>query len=136
MIAAMHSVSRCFVAAATTKYLSFSAVPTSYVFLKTLKVFTTDRWDLYAVVQSTLHEVWARKYSGALKQDLRYSRKGRSSFSSRKKSGTPNPRELSARTAGRRWCTQYWIDAPLSRFPSDFSGPRSAASGHAGATRS
>ena len=26
-----------------------------------------------AVVQSTLHEVWARKYSGALKQDLRYS---------------------------------------------------------------
>ena len=31
-----------------------------------LNVFTTDRWDLYAVVQSTLHEVWARKYSGAL----------------------------------------------------------------------
>ena len=41
--------------------------------LNTLYVFTTDRWDLYAVVQSTLHEVWARKYSGALKQDLRYS---------------------------------------------------------------
>lgn len=34
---------------------------------------TTDRWDHYSVVQSTLHEVWARKYSGALKQDLRYS---------------------------------------------------------------
>ena len=25
------------------------------------------------MVQSTLHEVWARKYSGSLKQDLRYS---------------------------------------------------------------
>jgi len=61
------------VAAATTKYLNFSAAPTNYVFLNTLYVFTTDRWDLYAVVQSTLHEVWARKYSGALKQDLRYS---------------------------------------------------------------
>jgi DNA-binding PadR family transcriptional regulator len=36
-------------------------------------VFATDRWDQYAVVQSTIHEVWARKYSGALKQDLRYS---------------------------------------------------------------
>lgn len=64
---------RCFVAAATTKYLNFSAAPTNYVFLNTLYVFTTDRWDLYSVVQSTLHEVWARKYSGALKQDLRYS---------------------------------------------------------------
>ena len=64
---------RCFVAACTTKHLSFSALPTDYVYLNTLYVFTTDRWDLFAVVQSTLHEVWARKYSGSLKQDLRYS---------------------------------------------------------------
>jgi hypothetical protein len=61
------------VAAATTKYLNFSAAPNNYVFLNTIYVFTTDRWDLYSTVQSTLHEVWARKYSGALKQDLRYS---------------------------------------------------------------
>ncbi|MGH9832165.1 MAG: type IIL restriction-modification enzyme MmeI, partial [Blastocatellia bacterium] len=67
------NLSRCFVAAATTKYLNFSAAPTNYVFLNTLYVFTTDRWDLYAVVQSTLHEVWARKYSGALETRLRYS---------------------------------------------------------------
>ena len=38
-----------------------------------MKIFATDRWDLYAVVQSTLHEVWARKYSGALETRLRYS---------------------------------------------------------------
>ncbi len=63
----------CFVATATTKYLNFSALPTTAVFAHTLKVFATDRWDLYAVVQSTLHEIWARKYSGTLKQDLRYS---------------------------------------------------------------
>lgn len=43
------------------------------MFSDALNVFATDRWDLYTVVQSTLHEVWARKYSGALKQDLRYS---------------------------------------------------------------
>ena len=48
-------------------------MPTDYVFLNTIYVFATDRWDLFAVVQSTLHEVWARKYSGSLKQDLRYS---------------------------------------------------------------
>ena len=73
LYAAIQKNSRCFVAAATTKYLNFSAAPTSYVFLNTLYVFTTDRWDLYTIVQSTIHEVWARKYSGALKQDLRYS---------------------------------------------------------------
>ena len=63
----------CFVAAATTKYLNFSAVPTNYVFTHALYVLATDRWDLFAVVQSTLHEVWARKYSGALETRLRYS---------------------------------------------------------------
>lgn len=67
------NLSKCFVAAATTKYLNYSAAPTTYVFTHALFVFTTDRWDLYAVVQSSLHEVWARKYSGALETRLRYS---------------------------------------------------------------
>jgi hypothetical protein len=63
-----------FVAVSTTKFLSFSRYDTGErVFGQALKVFTTDRWDLYAVVQSTIHEVWARKYSGALETRLRYS---------------------------------------------------------------
>ncbi len=70
---AIRSLPRCFVAARVTKYLNFSAASTMHMYLDTIYVFTTDRWDLYSVVQSTLHEVWARKYSGALKQDLRYS---------------------------------------------------------------
>jgi hypothetical protein len=69
----IRSLQRCFVAARTTKHLNFSAVPTNYVFTDALYVFTTDRWDLYAVAQSTLHEGWARKYSGALETRLRYS---------------------------------------------------------------
>lgn len=64
---------RCFVAARTTKHFNFSAMPTDMVFTNAAYVFTTDRWDLYAVTQSTLHEVWARKYSGALETRLRYS---------------------------------------------------------------
>lgn len=63
----------CFVSATTTKHLNFSAIPMPHVFTHAVYVFTTARWDHYAVVQSVLHEVWARKYSGALKQDLRYS---------------------------------------------------------------
>lgn len=65
--------SRCFVICRHTKFLSFTATHTNIIFTDALKVFTTDRWDLYTVVQSTLHEVWARKYSGALETRLRYS---------------------------------------------------------------
>ncbi|OQA86267.1 MAG: hypothetical protein BWY28_02412 [bacterium ADurb.Bin236] len=73
MYSKISHLSRCFTAARTTKHLNFSAAPTNYVFTEALKVFTTDRWDLYTVVQSTLHEVWARKYSGSLETRLRYS---------------------------------------------------------------
>lgn len=69
----VQSYPRCFVSARTTKHFNFSAMPTNMVFTNAAYVFTTDRWDLYAVVQSTLHEVWARKYSGALETRLRYS---------------------------------------------------------------
>jgi len=67
------TLGRMFCLAVTTKYLSASAIDTNVVCSHTVAVFTTDRWDLYAVVQSTLHEVWARKYSGALETRLRYS---------------------------------------------------------------
>ncbi|MFO0963723.1 MAG: DNA methyltransferase [Phycisphaerales bacterium] len=69
----LSNLPRCFVAAATTKYLNFSAVSTEFVFTHAIFVFTTDRWDHFAVVQSTVHEVWARKYSGSLETRLRYS---------------------------------------------------------------
>ena len=64
---------RCFASARTTKHLIVSACPTNWLFSDALNFFTTDRWDFFAVIQSSVHEVWARKYSGALKQDLRYS---------------------------------------------------------------
>ena len=64
---------RCFTTSRVTKHLNFSASATNYIFTDRLYVFATDRWDLYAVVQSTLHEVWARKYSGALETRLNYS---------------------------------------------------------------
>lgn len=64
---------KCFAATATTKYLNFSQMPTNIVFGNTIYILTSDRWDLISVVQSTLHEVWARKYSGKLSTILRYS---------------------------------------------------------------
>ncbi len=73
LYARLAGLRRCFVATATTKYLNFSALPVSMVFAHTLKVLVTERWDIYAVLQSSLHEAWARKYSGAFMQELRYS---------------------------------------------------------------
>lgn len=73
LYASVRALDQCFVATAITKYLNFSAVPAGIVFSQRLFVFTTDRWDLYAALQSTLHEVWARKYSGALETRLSYS---------------------------------------------------------------
>ena len=43
----IHDLTRCFAAARTTKHLSFSAMPTDYVFSDALYVFTTARWDLF-----------------------------------------------------------------------------------------
>jgi hypothetical protein len=73
LYAELAHLQQCFVAAATTKYLNFSSASPRQVFTHALFVFATDRWDLYCVVQSTLHEVWARKYSGSLETRLRYS---------------------------------------------------------------
>lgn len=53
--------------------MNFSAMPTDIVFLNNCYVFTTERWDLFAIVQSTLHEVWARKYSMSFELRLQYS---------------------------------------------------------------
>lgn len=62
-----------FCAARTTKHLSFTWIGSGRVFSDAVYLLPQRRWDHFAVVQSTVHEVWARKYSGALKQDLRYS---------------------------------------------------------------
>ena len=43
---------QCFATARTTKHLSFSSMPTNYVFSDAIYVFTTDRWDIFSVVQS------------------------------------------------------------------------------------
>ena len=70
---AIRNLSHCFATARTTKHLSFSALPAEYVFSNALYVLATGRWDIFAMLQSTLHEVWARKYSGSLETRLRYS---------------------------------------------------------------
>lgn len=63
----------CFITSRVTKYLNFSRSPTDIVFSNNVYAFITDRWEMYSIVQCSLHEIWARKYSMSLKQDLQYS---------------------------------------------------------------
>lgn len=69
----LQGIERCFVTSRHSKHLMFAAQSCKVAFTNALNVFTTDRWSNFAVVQSTLHEVWARKYSGSLETRLRYS---------------------------------------------------------------
>lgn len=73
LYSSIRNLPRCFVAARTTKHLNFLAMPTDIVFSDALYVLTTDRWDLFTVVQSSIHDTWARKYSGKHETRLRYS---------------------------------------------------------------
>ena len=57
----------------TTKHLSFSALSVEHVFSHAACGVISDRWDVFAVLQATVHEVWARKRSGAHELRLRYS---------------------------------------------------------------
>lgn len=56
-----------------TKHFAPVMMASTNVFSDALFVLGTARNDLYAVFQSTLHEAWARKYSGSLETRLRYS---------------------------------------------------------------
>jgi hypothetical protein len=48
-------------------------INTKVVFSDAVVVFVLDKMSDWAVLQSSAHEIWARKYCSTLKQDLRYS---------------------------------------------------------------
>jgi hypothetical protein len=73
LYAGIEGLNSCFVTARVTKHFGFSAIATNFVYLNNLYVLATDRWSIYSVVQCSVHEVWARKHSMSLKQDLQYS---------------------------------------------------------------
>lgn len=67
---------RVLVLADTSKYLSLAFVPTGQILNKTLVVIALDAWAAFAVLQSRVHEVWARFFGSSMKADLRYTARG------------------------------------------------------------
>ncbi|MFN3794014.1 MAG: Eco57I restriction-modification methylase domain-containing protein [Chitinophagaceae bacterium] len=64
--------SSVFVVCRVTKYLSFSRVPTGYVYDIGTNTIVLEEFSYFSVLQSSIHESWARKYGSSMKTDLRY----------------------------------------------------------------
>jgi len=56
-----------------TTYLSFEFLTTDWIYSHQLKIFDIQEYSYFAVMQSSIHEIWARKFSSTLGQGLRYS---------------------------------------------------------------
>lgn len=73
LYALLESIRRCLVTACgATKHLALSFQPTGRVFSHLLYVFPLDSYTAFAVLQSRVHEPWARLLSSSLEDRLRY----------------------------------------------------------------
>ncbi|HRI06260.1 MAG TPA: N-6 DNA methylase [Nannocystaceae bacterium] len=69
---ALSGLSNCLVTARVTKHLCFSLQPTIRFFSEALYIFALSTHTAFAVLQSRVHEPWARLLSSSMKTDLRY----------------------------------------------------------------
>ncbi|MBK8056436.1 MAG: ATP phosphoribosyltransferase regulatory subunit, partial [Gemmatimonadetes bacterium] len=67
----MKPLARVLVCSEVTKHLAFEMIPNTYVMSANLDVFIA--LDRFAICQSALHDVWARKHSARLETRLKYS---------------------------------------------------------------
>ena len=63
---------RILVVCRVTKFLSFQFVPKGYVYDVGTNVILFDDYCYFSILQSTIHECWARKYGSSLETRLRY----------------------------------------------------------------
>lgn len=72
LYAALAPLDRCLVNSQVSKHLIFAWQPTDRVFGHTLYVYPMQSNTPFAVLQSRIHEFWARLLSSSMKTDLRY----------------------------------------------------------------
>jgi hypothetical protein len=56
-----------------TKYVAFAVLPIEMVFSHSLSIIADDSFSVFAILTSSIHEVWARQYGGYNLALLRYS---------------------------------------------------------------
>jgi hypothetical protein len=55
-------------------HLCVVRLPTGMIYAETLVLFSFETQAAFSVIQSRLHEIWARFFSSSMKDDLRYGR--------------------------------------------------------------
>jgi hypothetical protein len=55
-----------------SKHLSFAFLPSNAVFSNALEVFTFQTYAIFCILQSGVHEIWARFFGSSLEDRLRY----------------------------------------------------------------
>lgn len=73
LFAAIHGMERVLVISLVTQYLSFSFQPANMVFSKNLAVFPLLHFYHFCLLQSSVHDTWARFFSSTLEDRLNYS---------------------------------------------------------------
>jgi hypothetical protein len=69
---AIAPLDRCLVNSRVSKHLIFAFQPTDRIFAESLYVYPLPTHTAFAVLQSRIHEVWARLLSSSMRTDLRY----------------------------------------------------------------
>ncbi len=73
LFSSLENRERCLVSARVTKHLCFSFQPSGRVCAETTNVFVIEDHARFVVLQSRIHEPWARLLSSSMRNDLRYS---------------------------------------------------------------
>ncbi|WP_421577616.1 DNA methyltransferase [Shinella sp. M31] len=72
LYSAISRLSSVIVVSRVTPQLGFALVSSKAVFADSLVVFVFDSYSPFTVLQSRIHEIWARFFSSSMKDDLRY----------------------------------------------------------------
>lgn len=69
----IQNLERILVSCIVSKHLSFVFLPTGMIYSHKTVLFSLDRYSHFAVLQSRVHEAFARFFSSTMKDDLNYS---------------------------------------------------------------
>ena len=69
----LNNLDRAIVQTRHTKHLCPQIVDTGAVFSDSMVIFPSDSYCLYAILNSFIHDAWARETSGTIRTELRYS---------------------------------------------------------------
>jgi hypothetical protein len=69
----IHSLNRVLVLSQVTAHLSFTFLPSDWIYSQKLNLFAMDRFSHFAILQSKIHEVWALFFTSSLGETINYS---------------------------------------------------------------